>query len=273
MNAPFKKTAYLAHDGAAQASLAEVNAAEIRERIAEFDQKIHAKDGEIDQLNGLLHGSWRANSKSAAEIEAAAADLERLHRVRRILQTQREGAQADLEITERQIAADRVLAVRAEFDALMTERSAKARQLVAFLAGGAELFANIDMLGERARSLFFVAASQIGIDQVALGKIFNPATGETLQADVEAIWAHLLPKDVWLTDRGIFGTLDAWGRRGGNENRLIDRCERQRTEVLALADAAVTRITGAGASTSSNQPDQHAESLAEAQKRAAAAAA
>lgn len=247
--------------GAATRSLAEVQIADMTTRIDAFSADLDREQATVSRLTEVFQRMWREPDSAARVSE----DIEAAHRRIRITKNLRSQAIAERDILERQVVADRISAVRAEWDKQASARTARARDLVATLQTACALIVEIDESLDRAvKVLDRPLEGGLHRDQIACF-----LRRETVQGFVDEIMARTLSRNLWDAERPVLG----W--RGDLETKLPDYIDAERRSVLAAFDMALERVTRGqtfGAGKDEGPAHAAAESHRLAQERAAQAA-
>lgn len=213
-------------------TLAQVSERDCLKRIADREAEIEALDADVQRASATLHGSYAAaGSLSPADLDDLGEQIERLHRRRRTTHSLLDGEKQQLNTIRKQIRAEAVQAVRAEFDAVMSERTSKARTLDATIRMMAAQLEEIDLLGRKAIGLF----SECG-DGLTHNQVMQRINRVDLQAEVETLIAKMLPKRIWRDADGVFPDPQF-------ESPLASRVDAERQWVLAETDLRLEQIT------------------------------
>lgn len=218
-------------------TLAQKQAAEIRERITEIDNQLEAIDAEIAQLNSVMLGNWRQTAQNPLETERAAEDLERVHRRRNLMRQIKDKAAQDLEAAERQITLDRFAETRAKFDALMQQRTNRAHDVVATVEMLAAAVEEIHEIGRQAIQLF-------SLDAAAAGVSFNEAIRTINKVHPQGHIDLLLASRL---DRGLWDSTTGARPAPHFKSEFPKQVDAERTALLAEFGGAVLRTTTANA--------------------------
>lgn len=215
-------------------TLAQVSERDCLKRIAAREGEIEALGTDLLRLNDTLHASYAAaGSMAPAALDDLGEQIERLHRRIRTTRSLLAGEEDQLVKIRKQIRAEAVLEVRAEFDRLMSERTSKARDLDATVRMAAAQVEQLHHMGRLALALFHAVG-----DGLTLTQVMQRINRVDVQAEVETLLAKLLPSELWR---------DADGTRPDSQfqSPLVDRIDAERRWVLAETDLRLEVITNA----------------------------
>ncbi len=252
------KTAYMPHGNAPLLSLPQQQIANITTKIDAFSRDIDGAQAELLRAGEMLREGWRTPDAAAAVQD----DIEKLHRRVRLATELREAAIAERDLHERQVVADRISGVRAEWDRITSARTAKANELVGAVRLVCSLIGEIDAGADEALAVFDGPPLEDGLtrNQISLRR-------ETIKGFVDELFSALLPKALWDCERPIFGH-----PRNVTE-KFPAFIEGERRAGLAAFDFALERVTQGrkfGAGQALGPGNAAAQSLRQVQRRAAA---
>ena len=228
-------TTYLPTVGVStKTTLAQVQQRECLERIAARQAEIEALATDLQRLNDTLHASYAvAGSMAPAALDDLGEQIERLHRRGRTLRSLLAGEEHQLAQIRKQIRAESVLEVRADFDRLMSERTSKARNLDATIRMAAAQIEELHHLGRCAIALFDATG-----DGLTLTQVMQRINRVDVQAEAETLFAKLLPTALWRDADGVKPDSQF-------QSPLADRIDAERRWVLAETDLRLEIITNA----------------------------
>lgn len=216
-------------------TMAEAKVVELEACIVKREAEIEELSQQIHRANEVMHGTVRASSGSAASVDALLEDVERFHRRRQAARQLLEAEQFDLALARRQIAVDAINQTGAEFDAVMTQRTQGAHDLIAMLMMAAAKLEELDMLGRRGLAIIQRSTSITGFKSDWAHKTLNRVD---YQAECEMTLASEIASNLWTSDgRRAKGTPSPLPNKVDAERRVILRELQFRAEAISRGEA------------------------------------
>ena len=263
------KTTYMTSSasGAPKVSLAEAEAADIRVRLAELEAKRQTTTDNIQRMNDVLHGGgWKQTAKDPSAIERVSADIEREHRMGRVEDQMIAAARQDLAAAELQITVDRITGTAERFNALMTAKTDKARNVTATCLQLCAMVKELAEIDHQAVAMFRPNAADTGLTHNAALHVIGRLQYQHFVE--ELIESQLVPVRLWSpVEKPIFGY------SASVDTKLTNAVDGERTHFLANIALVLERITAGGLLTPHHEPDAATASMNAAHAAAARAAA
>ena len=252
-------TTYTSHGNAPRLSLSEQRIAAITTQIDAFSREIDAGQAELLRAREVLSKAYAAPERAAA----VADDIEKMHRRLQLTRDLRVAAIADRDIHERQVLADHIASVRADWDRIGAGRTAKANELVGAIRLACALIMEID---SSADDLLAVLDRPL---EAGLSRNQFNLRRETIHDFVLELFSALLPQDLWILNY----PRPSFGHPRNVTEKLPDFVDGHRRAGLLAFDQALERVTQGrqfGAGQALGPGNAAAESLRQVQRRAAA---